>query len=431
MLSVPSSVPSFRQLYQSGQLSQYLLLLACVAGATGLLASRALVALSPVVGILAVFANPHLRHDLPGYVRNGAAMRAAAMYGLFLFSAFFTSNWPKWQHEAFRLLPWIGVPLVFALAVPLRARQRVAVGCFYVLGTAIVALGTLAQYFRHADAANYAFGTGRSLPSITRVFHIHFGVMLGLAFFFGLRLYQRPTLRPWLRGLLLLAMATVVVTMHVLAYRTGLLVFYATLLFNAIRLVLRRRVALGAALLVLLAVSPWLAYRTLEPVRQRWKDTLYDIDLLRRGQDINQASLARRLVAWETASHLVRQNPLLGEGHADVHDAMMAQYSWRDYGLKPFNRAMIHNQYLHFLASGGVLGLGLWLALLLWPLMQPTQRRNPYIREFVLVLSTAMLVDSLLEMQIGFNLFVFCYGFLVVAGEQYQRQAARQSAAAE
>lgn len=430
LLSVPSSIPSFRQLYQSGQLSQYLLLLACVAGAAGLLASRALVALSPVVGVVAALANPHLRRDVPNYWRNGAAMRAAAMYGLFLFSAFFTSDWLKWQHEAFRLLPWIGVPLVFALAVPLRARQRVAVGCFYVLGTAAVAVGTLAQYVQHTAEANFAFGTGRSLPSITNIFHIHFGVMLGLAFFFGLRLSQLPRLRPWLRGVLLLAVASVVVTMHVLAYRTGLLVFYVTLLVNAFHLVLRRRVAVGMALLLLLVAGPWLAYHTLEPVRQRWNATLYDIELYQQGRDINQASVARRLVAWETASHLVRQNPLLGVGHADVHDAMMAQYDWRDYGLKPTNRAMIHNQYLHNLASGGVLGLGLWLALLLWPLMQPTPRRNPYIREFVLVLGTAMLVDSLLEMQIGFNLFVFCYGFLVVAGERYQRETSWPALAA-
>lgn len=422
---------SFRQLYRSGQLSQYLLLLACVAGATGLLAARALVALSPIVGVLAVFANPHLRRDLPNYSRNGAAMRAAAMYALFILSGFYTADWHEWRHESFRLLPWIGVPLVFTLAVPLHKRQRLGVGVFYVLGAGLVALGTLGQYLRHPEAANFSFGMGQSMPSITRIFHIHFGVMLGLAFFSGLQLCRHRLLRPWLRALLALSLVVIVVTLHLLAYRTGLLVLYVTLVVNALRLVLQRRVAVGVALLALLAATPWVAYRTLPPVQQRWNATRLDIEQFQLGRDINEASLARRLAAWESASWLVRQHPLLGVGPADAHDAMMAQYDWHDYGLRPANRAMIHNQYLHYLVGCGVVGLALWLAVLLWPLTQPTQRRNPYIWEFVLVLGTAMLVDSLLELQIGFNLFVFFYGFLVVAGERHWREATALGNAAE
>ena len=81
------------------------------------------------------------------------------------------------------------------------------------------------------------------------------------------------------------------------------------------------------------------------------------------------------------------------------------------YGLRRANRVMVHNEYLHQLLAGGVVGLGLWLAVLFWPLAQPKQRRNPYIWHFVAVLGVAMLVDTVLELQIGFNLFVFGYGF--------------------
>jgi len=418
------------QLYRSGRLSQYLLWLACVAGVVGLLAARALVSLSPVVGLLAVLANPHLRRDLPHYARNGAAMRAAAMYALFIVSGLYTSEWPEWRHKTFRLLPWVGVPLVFALAVPLGGRQRLAVGSCFVLGTAVVALATLAQFLRDPAAGNEAIRIGQNMPSVTRIFHIHFGVMLGLTFFCGLQLRREALAGPLLRAALLLAAAGAAITIHVLAYRTGLLVFYAGLLAEALRLVLRRRRALGLGLLLLLAGGPWLAYRALTPVQQRWDSTRWDVEQFVLGHDLNEYSLARRLVAWQTAGALVRQHPLLGVGPADAYAAMMEQYAWRDFGLRPANRVMIHNQYLHYLVGSGAVGLGLWLALLLWPLAQPRQRRNPYIRQFLLVLGTAMLVDSLLELQIGFNLFVFGYGFLVVAGERRWRQPARPGAAA-
>jgi len=406
------------QFYQSGRLSQYLLWLACAAGVVGLLAARALVSLSPVVGLLAVLANPHLRRDLPNYGRNGAALRAAAMYALFILSGFYTSEWHEWRHETFRLLPWIGVPLVFALAVPLGGRQRLAVGSFFVLGTAAVALATLSKFLLDPAAATAAISIGQNMPSVTRIFHIHFGVMLGLAFFFGVQLRREQLTGPGLRTVLLLAAVGIVVTLHVLAYRTGLLVFYATLLVEALRLVLQRRVVLGFALLLALAGAPWLAYHALAPVRERWNSTRWDIEQFTLGHDINHCSLARRLAAWQTAGEIIRAHPVLGVGPADAYAAMMEQYAWRDFGLRPANRVMIHNQYLHYLVGSGAVGLGLWLALLLWPLVQPRQRRNPYIRQFLLVMGTAMLVDSLLELQIGFNLFVFGYGFLVVAGER-------------
>ena len=190
-------------LYRSGRLSQYLLWLASAAGVVGLLASRAVVALSPVVGVLAVLSNPDWRRALRGYLHNGAAMRAAAVYGFFLLTGFYTTNWPEWQHQMYRLLPWLVVPLAFAGAVPLSGAQRRAVGSLFVLGTAAIGLATLWR-FSHDPMASSEIIIGHNVQAITRIFHIHFGIMLALAFFWGLALGRGAGTAPWLRGALLL-----------------------------------------------------------------------------------------------------------------------------------------------------------------------------------------------------------------------------------
>ncbi len=415
-------MPTVRDLYHSGRLSQYLLWLACGAGVVGLLAARSLVALSPVAGVVAVLLNPDLPNAWRYYLRNGAALRAAGLYLFLLISGLYTSDMPDWRHEVFRQLPWLGVPLAFTLAVPLRAWQRVAVGALFVLGTAAVGLATLGQFVTHAAAATEAIRLGRNMPVITRVFHIHFGVMLALAFFWGVELRRSPLARPWLRGVLLGAVVGIVLVLHILAYRTGLLALYAGLLAAALRLLWHRRWGAGLGLLGLLVAAPLLGYQLVGPLHQRWGATRWDVNQFFSGHDINDYSLARRLAAWETAAVLVRAHPLLGVAPADANAAMMDQYAWRDFGLRPENRIMIHNQYLHALVGGGALGLGLWLAVLLGPLVQPGPRRNPYIRHFVVVFGVALFVDSMLELQTGYNLFVFGYGFLVVA-------AARRAAA--
>lgn len=427
--AIPEST-GWKSWWYSGRLSQYLLLLACVAGVVGLLASRALVALAPVAGVVAALANPDLRRQVPQWLRLRTVWAPAGLYVLLLLSGLYTHEWAVWRHELFRQLPWLGVPLVFGLAVPLTGRQRFGVGSLFVVGLALVGAATMGQYLRDPAAANEAFRLGHNLPSVTRIFHIHFGLMLALAVYFGFRMARHDLAPRPLRMVLGLSVAICIVVLHVLAYRTGLLAAYLLLLVEALlALLVRRRFWLGAALLLALALGPWLAYRTLGSVRERLNTTLYDLEQFERHHDINGFSLSRRLAAWQTATVIVRRHPVLGVGPADAYAAMMDQYSWRSYGLRIENRVMIHNQYLHQLVAGGLVGLALWLLVLLGPLGQPTLRRNSYVYRFLLLQGAAMLTDSLLELQISFNLFVFLYGFLIVAAERRVRQSPKPSPA--
>nr|WP_281062600.1 O-antigen ligase family protein [Hymenobacter wooponensis] len=248
--------------------------------------------------------------------------------------------------------------------------------------------------------------------------------MLALAAFFALLLRRNALVAPALRLGLLLAASLCVLTLHLLAYRTGLLVFYVMAVLDALHLIMRRRLLLGLGVLLLLVAAPWIAYHTLGSVHQRMDATIWDVQQIQLGHDINEYSLSRRIAAWQTALTISEAQPWLGVGSADAYVAMMDQYSWKDFGLRPENRVMVHNQYLHQLLGGGIVGLCLWLLVLFGPFMQPSLRRNPYVYHFLLMEATAMLVDSLLELQIGFNLFVFLYGFIVVATERRVSQEA-------
>ena len=408
----------FTSYYFSGRLSQHLLWLAAVAGVVGLLAARSLVALSPVVGTVAALANPHLRRDLPRYYRNGAALRAAALVVFLLLSGLYTSEWAVWRHEVFRSLPWLAVPLAFTLAVPLTPWQRLTVGSLFVFGTAAVGLATLGRYLLHPAEANAAIHIGQNIQAVTRIFHVPFGVMLALAFFWGLTLRRAELAGPVLRAALVAAAAAAALTLHVLAYRTGLLVLYAGLLAYVGWLMSRRHALLGLGLLLLLGLVPWLAYQSLESMRQRAQGTVWDVQQFTLAHDINGYSLAQRLAAIETAGAIVGQHWLLGVAPADTHAAMQAQYQWKDLGLRPTNRVDVHNQYLEALLGGGVVGLGIWLAVLFGPLFHPATRRNPAALFFIVVQATVMLTADMLSLQIGLNLFIFGYGFLVVAQER-------------
>lgn len=404
--------------YHLGRWSQYLLLVACLAGIVGLLTTaRALVALAPVTAVVAALLNPDLRRNVPGWLHNGAVRRAAVLYLLIPLTWWYTEDWATWRHEVYRQLPLIGVPLAFALAVPLSGRQRFGLGVLFTGGVAALGLATVGRYLLDPAAAQELIRVGQNIPAVTGIFHIHFGVLLALAAFFAASLSQEPQASRAGRGLLLGVGAVAALSLHVLAYRTGLLAFYLTLAASlGLLLFSRPRLALGLAVLAAAVVLG--AYYGLPSVHTRVATTVYDVQQFYYSHDINQFSLARRLAAWQNAAVLVQEHPWLGVAPADVRQAMDEQFSWQTYGLTAANRVMIHNQYLHYLVGGGVVGLLLWLWVLITPLLQPTTRRNPYVRQFLFVFGAAALADSLLELQIGFNLFVFLYGFVVVAAER-------------
>ncbi|WP_375437003.1 O-antigen ligase family protein [uncultured Hymenobacter sp.] len=406
-------------------MSQYLLLLACVAAVVGLFASRALVALSPVVGVVAACAQPHLRASLRQWLRLRTVVGIGLLYLFLVISGLYTTELGIWQHEVYRKLPFVAVPFAFAIAVPLSSRQKFSVGLLYVGLATLLSITTLRGYLLNPEEANRLINIGHNIPATTGIFHIHFSIMLALAFFFALLMRSSPIAIPATRWVLLGCAIVLFVVMHVLAYRTGLLVLYAMFLFDAVSLVvLQRRFLLGLLTLIILLGFPLVAYHSLNSVKERVDTTIYDIEHYQTDQDINDFSASKRLFAWKTAVLIAREHPVLGVGMADVDTAMLTQYSYYNFGLKPKNWAMTHNQYLEYAVGGGVVGLLLWVLVLFAPFLQPPLRRNPYVIHFLLIMSVANLVDSLLQMQIGFNMFVFLYGFLVVSAEREARHTA-------
>ena len=345
-----------------------------------------------------------------------------AIYGLLLSSYVITENVEEWRAQLVRQLPWVALPLIMGLAVPLNAKQRQWVGQAYVYVAGAVAFATSIKYLLNQEYVHRLVVANQNMPSALGVFHIHFGIMLALAICFGIVIIAKVRLGKIAKWATVIAVANCVLTLHLLAYRTGLLALYATVLVAACTLLLRRpKVAL--AMLLLIVVVPVISYYSMESIRRRTIATVDDIEHFTQHRDINNYSIARRMAAWVNAGALVQQHPVLGVGPADTFDAMMAQYDRRSFGLQYSNRVMLHNQYLHMLAGSGIVGLALWLWVLFRPLFKRYLRADPAIVSFIIVQATAMLVDSLLEMQLGLNIFLFPYVFLVVSRERAARAA--------
>ena len=400
-----------------------------------LFTSRALISLSPLLLLLAAALNHERALRWRAYWRNPAALLPLALYGLLLLSVFITHDLPEWRHQVFRQSLLVVVPLAVAVAPPLPPRYRAALAGWWLTVATIVALATLAYFLRHRAELEESISRSKTLTAITGIGHIYFGVMLALATLYGLHISStaanapNPAARRWR---LAAGGAAVVcaLTMHVLAYRTGLVALYGALAVTVVRtLIGQRRIVLGALMLLILVGTPVTAYYALPSVERRVMQTQDDLHRFRSGQDINEYSLSQRLAAWYTAGVLVREHWLLGVGQADVRRAMDEQYAREDFGLRPENRILPHNQYLQYLLGGGILTLALLVAMLLLPQLTGPTRADPYAQYLLTTVGFALIFDSMLEVQYGLNPFVLHYAVLVVA--PWQARAVARLAASD
>lgn len=387
----------------------------CAVYLVGLLVAKALTSLAPALLLLAAAAQPGAWERLRQLRHNGPALAMIGIYPLVIISGLWTENFAEWRHLLTRYLPFLILPLAFGLARPLRGGERYYLGVGFVGLTVLVTLGTLGKFLWHYEQQNQLILQSKNITAITGVFHIHFGMMMALAAAFAVALAQQAPRygRPWHRTALLASTGLLALALHLMAYRTGTLVLYSIVAVMGMR-ALFTRPRLGLALLLTLVLTPVVAYYSLQPVRHRVANTVYDYQRFRTGQDINDYSIAQRLAAWTNATTLIGHHWLAGVAPADVEVEMQRQYERRSFNLRPENRVLLHNQYLFALLALGIPGL-LWLLTMLFgPLTSSCFRQDFCAVAFLTGMAAAMLVDTPFSLHIGRHLFLFFYALLLV-----------------
>lgn len=378
----------------------------------GLLFSRALLSITPVTMLLwAVWQTPWAL-SIKQLRSNRPVLCLMGFYFLFLLSTFYTESWSQWLYFLTQYLPFLLIPLAWGLMPRLRVKQQYALLLLFVLLITILSIGTVIHYFLHRQEINTMIYHSQNPTSINGISHIYFGIFMALAVFFGIYLYFLPCLiwRPTEKIFILVCTIITFVSLHIMAFRTGLAGLYVTMLLQLIALMRnRKQYLLGGALLMAVILLPVSAYFTLESVQLRVANTQTDIGRYLHKEDINYYSISQRLAAWETALAVVQRNWLLGVAPADVKEALKNQYAVKDFNLKKENQIGIHNQYLNLLVSFGLPGFILVLYTFIYPLFRFNWLHHLGGTAFLMIVAVAMLVESVFQRQLGLNTFVFFY----------------------
>ena len=214
-----------------------------------------------------------------------------------------------------------------------------------------------------------------------------------------------PDLRNVNRWIAILIVGYLFVFLHILAVRSGLVVFYlSTVILSAIYALRQRSFKTLIITLVLAIVLPVVGFLTIPSLNKRIHYMIYDLNEFRKNGGDRYSDSDRifsLMVGWD----IFTDHPAIGTGIGDLKDTCNRKYldkfGPKKYVLYP------HNQYLFIMAGMGIIGLAAFLIFLWGPLIVENNHNNLFLLAIVLIFSIGFLFDNALERSFSAGLYAF------------------------
>ena len=285
-----------------------------------------------------------------------------------------------------------------------------------------VSVSSVIYYFQHRAFYDQMVLESKPIPLYSKVYHIEFAVMLGVVVLMLLReLLKKKSIESvhWKQNEIKLQWASVivlVVCMHVLGARTGLVLLYT----GGLMLLIKHFGGSFASLkkLVLFGLLGLGLMMALPSTRNRIVNTLIDLKITANGGDVTHQSFGQRWIAWKTTTQLLKKDPMsafMGVGMG-VDEKLRTGYEDLDVPLAERHRIGVHNQWLETsLQSGWISAIGLMvLGFLVFTRSKNSSSNSGWVLWLALIV--AMMFESLLERQAG--VLVVIIAFQVMNGEK-------------
>jgi O-antigen ligase len=345
-----------------------------------------------------------------------------AMIGL---SYFWSENKVNWERCFQVKFPLILFPLACGFMPAFSARQlqwvTLLMGCILTCGIGY------SLYFLISDPAQHIWNYKIShlLPTPCNNDHIRFSIALAL--FFIWCVYIWPHFRAqWLKWTIAAILAVMVIYLHILAAKSGLVALYVFLISWSLYLTIAKRKLAGVAIIVAIPLFLLLAVKFIPTFRARKDSVYYAWAMLAEGDRSGHYGDIGRLMSYKLAGETILQHPWLGVGAGDMMASMQNGYNKYYPQIEENARLLPHNQFLIVAMASGIPAMLLFVVWVFYPLTwlrrnkgadsktERAGRANFFFFIVWLLLLTQLLIEPVLEVQYG----VFVYLFFLL----WQRQ---------
>ena len=346
-----------------------------------------------------------------------------------IFTGFYSRHLDTWWAQVRLLMPFFSLPFVFFWLPPLTTKQYRGLHFWLIFLVLLAAISTGSGYFLHHADWLFKLAHGQSIEPtllwIKPIDHIRFSLILAFcalssSFFFLETLDEKVKIneRKKLIHSIFFGFSSLILILilHLLAVRSGLLAFYATAVAAVFWWVFHKKhIFTGAFAFILLATLPLIAFKTIPSVATKFYYSRWDIDQLKDG-NFGETSDAGRLSSMMTGIYMGNSSPIGGVGFGDIEVESIYQYALH-FPTATTPPLSPHNQFIYVYAGAGLLGLFLFLSSFFVPIWY--YRQNKLFLLAWSVVFCSYLTESTLATSLGVTFVSF---FMGLAANRYERE---------
>ncbi len=200
-----------------------------------------------------------------------------------------------------------------------------------------------------------------------------------------------------------------IIFLHLLGSKTGLISLYLTLMILTLYTLKGKAKWFLILIFPLILSLPLIAYKTIPSLEQRFNFIKYDYEHYIRGEYREGLSDAVRFYSLRAGKDIIESHPLFGTGFSSLQDKTNEWYKNNIPKMPGENYFLPSNQMLIYWASGGILGLIVFLTHIILPFFTPYLRNNVWFMAFFIPAIFSFMYETHLEGQLP----LFVYSFFV------------------
>ena len=346
-----------------------------------------------------------------------------SVFLMYLVTGFYSEDKQFFTERIRVCLPFLLLPFAFSLQMLDKEKKWSLWLFYYLLLASVTTIWSTISYFLVYDSIGLFTENGTLLP--TPINHVRYSLMVAFAILVGIHLLFNFGFKHRSgKFFILLLVAFLILYLHFLAVRSGIVGFYLSMVFIGLReIIARKKIRHSIVAVSILAIS-LTSFRLIPSFQKKLQVTCQSVSSILQKREIENISDNGRMKSVEAGLYVGFSNLWTGVGVGDVKSEVVKYYKddssdWASRELLP------HNQFVFVLAAAGLPGL-LWFTFaVLYPLFYYRFWKYNLIMGFNLIMLGSFLFDHTLETQIGVGFYLVFQLMLIQMTKSAQRGEAQ------
>ncbi len=333
------------------------------------------------------------------------------LFFLPLISGFWSEDKKEWLEMTRIKLPLFVLPLAFAGPIHFQKKKWEWLAFIFITLVTVASIWSMVHYVSNISAANEGYLRAKTIVTALENDHVRFSWLISVAALLAGWLWaaKRKESKPIARALAII-LVWLVIFLHILAARTGLISFYIMLAAAAVWFIIKKaKWKYGTALLIILIALPVIAYLSLPTFHNRVKYFLYDMEYFQKTHYLPGANDAVRVISLKAGWAVMNKQPITGVGFGDVLSETKKWYAGNFPQMLEADKIYPSGEWMMYGSGCGWPGFLLFSFVMIIPFWIKTGNRLLWCLLNVTVFFS-FLFDTGLEVQFG----VFIYSFIVL-----------------